>query len=122
MISSLSSFLPENHACLVDRGAFLDLDISALESRPWLDSQTLDLFGRASKAARMYNVLAAAFMNISLPLNSSSGIFPRLRWPTGHPYSGRTSGRGHCSTSTASTSWTLALNFSSITPLMAVCQ
>jgi hypothetical protein len=52
---------------VVDRGAFLGLDPTALESRPWIDNQTLDLFGRAHKAARMHNVLVASSFNISLP-------------------------------------------------------
>jgi hypothetical protein len=52
---------------VVDRGAFLDLDVTALESPPWIDNQTLDLFGRAHKAARMHNVLVASSLNIPLP-------------------------------------------------------
>lgn len=54
---------------IVDRGAFVGLDRTALESRPWVDNQTLDLFGRAHKAARMHNVLVAASLNVSLPLD-----------------------------------------------------
>ncbi|KAF7511510.1 hypothetical protein GJ744_004098 [Endocarpon pusillum] len=53
---------------IVDRGAFLDLNDTALESPPWNDNQTLDLFGRAYKAARMHNVIVASALNISLPL------------------------------------------------------
>jgi hypothetical protein len=60
----------DNHTFfIVDRGAFVGLDKTALESRPWLDNQTLDLFGRAHKAARMHNVLVAASLNVSLPLD-----------------------------------------------------
>ena len=54
---------------IVDRAAFVDLNNTALESRPWLDNQTLDLFGRAYKAARMHNVLVASSLNVSLPLD-----------------------------------------------------
>ena len=63
---------------LVDRGAFRDLDRTALETPPWTDNQTLDLFGRTHKAARMYNVLTAAFLNLSLPVDPAVGIIPRI--------------------------------------------
>jgi hypothetical protein len=76
--ANISSFDQIERIYLVDRGAFRNLDLTALESRPWLDNQTLDLPGRAQKAARMYNVLAASFLNVSLPINSSSGILPKF--------------------------------------------
>jgi len=72
------SFGKNQTISLVDRGAFRDLDITALETRLWADNQTLDLFGRAHKAARMYNVLAARFLNVSLPFNSSVGTIPTI--------------------------------------------
>jgi hypothetical protein len=75
---SLVSFGSNTTLYLVDRGAFRDLDRTALETRPWTDNQTLDLFGRAHKAARMYNVLAAAFLNLSLPLDPAIGTIPRI--------------------------------------------
>lgn len=75
-IKSQDSFTSQTNISLLDRGAFLQLDITALESRPWLDNQTLDLFGRAYKAARMYNVLVAAELNISLPLKMSAKTLP----------------------------------------------
>ncbi|KAK1830670.1 hypothetical protein QBC39DRAFT_353599 [Podospora conica] len=56
---------------LIDRGAFLDLDQKILESRVWGDNQTLDLQGRAYKAARMYNVLIAKYLNLTLPLREN---------------------------------------------------
>jgi hypothetical protein len=62
--------ISDNHTFfIVDRGAFHGLDKTALESPPWTDNQTLDLFGRAYKAARMHNVLVASSLNISLPLD-----------------------------------------------------
>jgi hypothetical protein len=60
---------------VVDRGAFLGLDTTALESPPWIDNQTLDLFGRAHKAARMHNVLVASSLNVPLPAKQ---ILPRI--------------------------------------------
>lgn len=56
---------------LVDRGAFRDLDQKALQSRVWGDNQTLDLHGRAYKAARMYNVMIAKYINLNLPLQGN---------------------------------------------------
>ena len=63
---------------IVDRGAFHGLDASTLESPPWNDNQTLDLFGRAHKAARMHNVLVASSLNISLPINKASSTVPNM--------------------------------------------
>ena len=63
---------------ILDRGAFVGLDKTALESRPWLDNQTLDLFGRAHKAARMQNVLVAASLNVSLPLDPPTKTVPKI--------------------------------------------
>ena len=60
---------------VIDRGAFLGLETNALESRPWIDNQTLDLFGRAQKAARMHNVLVASSLNIPLPAEE---IVPKI--------------------------------------------
>ena len=57
---------------VVDRGAFLGLDVHTLESKPWMDNQTLDLFGRAYKAARMHNVLVASSLNVTLPLDPAT--------------------------------------------------
>ena len=54
---------------VVDRGAFNGLDVSTLESRVWIDNQTLNLFGRAHKAARMHNVIVASSLNVTLPLD-----------------------------------------------------
>ncbi|RYP73177.1 hypothetical protein DL771_003813 [Monosporascus sp. 5C6A] len=72
------SFLTNYTYFIVDRGAWIDLDMDELETRPWNDNQTLDLFGRAYKAARMSNVLAAASLNISLPLDSSVETLPKI--------------------------------------------
>ncbi|KAL8376058.1 hypothetical protein RB595_007258 [Gaeumannomyces hyphopodioides] len=72
------SFTPNRTWTLIDRGAFRDLDMTALESPAWGDNQTLDLFGRAHKAARMYNVHAARVLNVSLPLDSSVGTIPKI--------------------------------------------
>ncbi|KAJ9611324.1 hypothetical protein H2200_004508 [Cladophialophora chaetospira] len=63
---------------IIDRGAFLGLDATVLESPPWLDNQTLDLFGRAHKAARMHNVLVANSLNISLPLGGRRSLLPPI--------------------------------------------
>ncbi|RYP18471.1 hypothetical protein DL767_009832 [Monosporascus sp. MG133] len=72
------SFITNHTYFIVDRGAWIDLDMDELETRPWNDNQTLDLFGRAYKAARMSNVLAAASLNISLPLDSSAETLPKI--------------------------------------------
>ncbi|KAH7310668.1 hypothetical protein B0I35DRAFT_481967 [Stachybotrys elegans] len=72
------SFLDNSTVFLVDRGAFRGLDLTALETRPWGDNQTLDLAGRAHKAARMYNVLIADTLNISLPLSPPSRTLRRI--------------------------------------------
>jgi hypothetical protein len=69
-------FLANQTQYLIDRGAFLDLKNSDLESRPWIDNQTLDLFAHAHKAARMHNVLVASSFDISLPLNASTRTLP----------------------------------------------
>jgi len=63
---------------IVDRGAFIGLDNTEVESRPWLDNQTLDLFGRAHKAARMHNVLVASSLNVSLPLDPQTSTLPKI--------------------------------------------
>jgi hypothetical protein len=63
---------------IVDRGAFQGLDSSTLETPPWNDNQTLDLSGRAHKAARMHNVLVASSLNISLPIDEANGILPKM--------------------------------------------
>lgn len=63
---------------IIDRGAFQRLDLSTLETPPWIDNQTLDLFGRAHKAARMHNVLVASSLNISLPIDEVNGIMPKI--------------------------------------------
>jgi hypothetical protein len=70
------SFGANHTQYVIDRGAFLDLENSALVSRPWIDNQTLDLFAHAHKAARMYNVLVASSLNITLPLNASTRTLP----------------------------------------------
>ena len=57
---------------VIDRGGFTGLDVHTLESRAWLDNQTLDLFGRAHKAARMHNVLVASSLNVTLPLDPAT--------------------------------------------------
>ncbi|KIW12673.1 hypothetical protein PV08_09951 [Exophiala spinifera] len=58
---------------VLDGGAFLDIDVAALESHPWTDNQTRDLFGRAHKAARMHNVIVASSLSISLPTEKKFG-------------------------------------------------
>lgn len=63
---------------IIDRGAFIGLNYTEIESRPWNDNQTLDLFGRAHKAARMHNVLMASSLNISLPLDSQTRTVPKI--------------------------------------------
>ncbi|RYP67549.1 hypothetical protein DL769_005727 [Monosporascus sp. CRB-8-3] len=77
-VKGADSFFTNYTYFIVDRGAWIDLDMDELETRPWLDNQTLDLFGRAYKAARMSNVLAAASLNISLPLDSSAETLPKI--------------------------------------------
>ncbi|RMZ83380.1 hypothetical protein DV737_g1707, partial [Chaetothyriales sp. CBS 132003] len=57
---------------IIDRGAFTGLDVHTLESPAWIDNQTLDLFGRAHKAARMHNVLVASSLNVTLPLDPAT--------------------------------------------------
>ncbi|KIW17682.1 hypothetical protein PV08_04877 [Exophiala spinifera] len=63
---------------IVDRGAFVGLNVSALESPPWNDNQTLDLFGRAHKAARMHNVFVASSLNLTLPLDPTKDILGKM--------------------------------------------
>jgi hypothetical protein len=75
---SMDSFYSNETYFIVDRGAFRDLDITALEAPPWNDNQTLDLFGRAYMAARMYNVLVGTTLNISLPLDASTERAPKV--------------------------------------------
>ncbi|KEF62700.1 uncharacterized protein A1O9_00673 [Exophiala aquamarina CBS 119918] len=72
------SFTDNTTFYIVDRGAFIGLDASALESPPWNDNQTLDLFGRAHKAARMHNVFVASSLNISLPLDEATEAVPKI--------------------------------------------
>jgi hypothetical protein len=74
--TSTDSFLENTTLLLIDRGAFLNLQNSDVESRPWIDNQTLDLFAHAYKAARMHNVLVASSLDVSLPLNASTRILP----------------------------------------------
>ncbi|KAH7371589.1 hypothetical protein BKA66DRAFT_423949 [Pyrenochaeta sp. MPI-SDFR-AT-0127] len=74
--TSVNSFGENETVTLIDRGAFIDLHNSDIESRPWVDNQTLDLFAHAHKAARMHNVLVASSLGISLPLNTSTKILP----------------------------------------------
>jgi hypothetical protein len=69
---NLESFSGNDSYFVIDRGAFHDLDASVLESPPWNDNQTLDLFGRAHKAARMHNVIVASQWNVTLPLEEPS--------------------------------------------------
>ena len=75
---TLDSFLDNTTITLIDRGAFRGLDLSALETRPWGDNQSLDLYGRAHKAARMFNVLTAKFLNVSLPLDPGVETIPSI--------------------------------------------
>ncbi|KEY73650.1 hypothetical protein S7711_07698 [Stachybotrys chartarum IBT 7711] len=77
-LDSVEDWGAEETVYLVDRGAFRDLDIRALQTPPWGDNQTLDLFGRAYKAARMYNVLVANSLNVSLPLPRGEDTIPRI--------------------------------------------
>lgn len=77
-VNSLDSFIDNNTFAIIDRGAFTGLDETALESPAWIDNQTLDLFGRAHKAARMHNVFVASSFNISLPLADGLTTVPRI--------------------------------------------
>jgi hypothetical protein len=70
------SFIPNRTQSLIDRGAFLNLQNSDLEARPWIDNQTLDLFSHAQKAARMHNVLVASSFDVLLPLKASMRTLP----------------------------------------------
>jgi hypothetical protein len=79
ILDTAEAFLDNTTIRLVDRGAFRGLDLGALETRPWGDNQSLDLFGRAHKAARMFNVLTAKALNVSLPLGSSVETIPTIR-------------------------------------------
>lgn len=74
----LDQFSANHTAFIVDRGAWADLDMGELETLPWNDNQTLDLSGRAYKAARMFNVLGATSLNISLPLEGSAKTVPKI--------------------------------------------
>lgn len=76
--NTLDAFIDNTTYYIVDRGAFRGLDATALESPPWNDNQTLDLFGRAHKAARMHNVFVASSLNISLPLDQATEILPKI--------------------------------------------
>ncbi|SPO07211.1 uncharacterized protein DNG_09905 [Cephalotrichum gorgonifer] len=84
----IDSFTTNHTFFLVDEGAWLDMEMEELETRPWNDNQTLDLYGRAYKAARMHNVLAAASLNITLPLESAKPL-PKIevpeKWVSGNP-------------------------------------
>lgn len=74
--TSVETFLEIRTLSLIDRGAFQDLEYSDLETRPWIDNQTLDLFAHAQKAARMHNVLVATSLDVALPLNASTQTLP----------------------------------------------
>jgi hypothetical protein len=74
----VDSFRDNQTFFIVDRGAFVGLDETVLESRPWIDNQTLDLFGHAHKAARMHNVLVASSLNVSLPLDPPTKTISRI--------------------------------------------
>ena len=50
-----------------------------LQTGIWNDNQTLDLLGRAQKAARMYNYLTASSLNITLPLSEPSNTVSAIR-------------------------------------------
>ncbi|OSS43473.1 hypothetical protein B5807_11982 [Epicoccum nigrum] len=73
---TMKSFASNITQHVIDRGAFTDLSYLDLESRPWIDNQTLDLFAHALKAARMHNVLIAASLGVTLPLNGSTKTVP----------------------------------------------
>lgn len=81
MNKPIDSFSPEYQYHIVDRGAFTNLNITDLQTRPWNDNQTLDLAGRAHLAARMYNVLAAIELNLTLPRGPDVERLPRIRVP-----------------------------------------
>ncbi|KAK5652347.1 hypothetical protein OQA88_10539 [Cercophora sp. LCS_1] len=74
--ASKDSFISNETYFVVDRGAFQGLDISSLQAPPWSDNQTLDLFGRAHKAAQMYNFLLGTSLNLSLPLDPATERVP----------------------------------------------
>ncbi|EXJ60920.1 hypothetical protein A1O7_05073 [Cladophialophora yegresii CBS 114405] len=76
--NTVDDFSDNNTFSIIDRGAFFGLDHTALESPAWIDNQTLDLFGRAHKAARMHNVLVASSLNISLPLDQDTKPLPKM--------------------------------------------
>jgi hypothetical protein len=84
MEENVESFEVNQTLRLIDRGAFLDLQNSDIESRPWIDNQTLDLFAHAYKAARMHNVLVASSLDVSLPLNEPSKVVPPIPISTGY--------------------------------------
>ncbi|CAG9947227.1 unnamed protein product [Clonostachys rosea f. rosea IK726] len=75
---TVDTFGSETKVYLVDHGAFRNLDLGELETRPWIDNQSLDLFGRAHKAARMFNVFTADILNISLPLGPGNDTLPEI--------------------------------------------
>ena len=75
---TVDSFTDKQTTWFIDRGAFRDLSIRDLEAPPWNDNQTLNLQGRAFKAARMYNVLVAALLNITLPLGPNNQTLPKI--------------------------------------------
>jgi hypothetical protein len=77
-VDTVEDFGSNEEIYIIDRGAFGGLSREVLEAAPWGDNQTLDLVGRAHRAARMYNVFAADFLNVSLPLNSDEGTMPRF--------------------------------------------
>lgn len=77
-VNPVESYIDNNTFFIVDRGAFVGLDKTVLESPPWNDNQTLDLFGRAHKAARMHNVLVASSLNVSLPLDPPTKTLPKF--------------------------------------------
>ena len=81
---SLDSFINNKTFYHVDRGAFRDLDRDALITRPWIDNQTLDLFGRAYRAARQFNVLTAEQLNVTLPFDGTLSTRP-VREDSGAP-------------------------------------
>jgi hypothetical protein len=73
-----ADFVPNRTQYLIDRGAFLNLQNNDVESRPWIDNQTLDLLAHAHKAARMHNVLVASSFDVLLPINASTRTSPPL--------------------------------------------
>lgn len=76
--SEMKDWALNNSFEIIDRGAFTGLEETVLESPIWNDNQTLDLYGRAHLAARMYNVFVASSMNISLPLANDISTVPRI--------------------------------------------